>query len=66
MKTIKVKIRKSRVQVTGDRQNFTVIEKAGWDIGRPMGNGSNQEIALADFKADWMVKFDEEIEIKIV
>jgi hypothetical protein len=63
---IEVIVEKNKQQVTGSNGNFCVLQATGYEGGYPLGFGSTQEIAIKDFIDDWSVKYDEEIEVKVI
>jgi hypothetical protein len=62
---VEVIVEKNSVQVGNDPRNFVVSEK-DWDLKQPVGVGETLEDAIDDFKSDWQLKRDEEIEVKVI
>jgi hypothetical protein len=63
MKTVEIVITSNPVHFKNDPRNFTVTACDGWDLGAPLGNGATKEKAIEDFKENWYLKYDEEIEV---
>jgi hypothetical protein len=66
MTELKVKVEKNQAQVTGDIQNFQVVEADGWDLGAPIGNGATLELAIQDFECSYQCKYDQKVKAIIV
>ena len=60
MRTIEV------MTVASSWPGIMLVQACGWDLGDLVGSGKTIEQAMEDFKDSWSIRYDEDIEVKLI